>query len=146
MDALTRHLIEVECGKLALLYAKYSDDGDHAALAALFAEDAAYVRPFQADDPLLGREAIHAMFRDRPPTLVRHIVTNVLVEVIDERRARGTNYLTVLSSDGGAQPPQASSALYVGECEDEYVKTGDGWKFARRAGMIVLHIGGRLPG
>ncbi len=146
MDAIARHLIEVECSKLPLLYAKYSDNGDHAALASLFAEDGAYILPFKADEPISGREQIHAMFRDRAPVLVRHIVTNVLVEVIDEHHARGTNYLTVLSSDGGLQPPEKSSALYVGQCEDDYVKTDDGWKIARRAGMIALHIGGQLPG
>ena len=103
MDAVTRYSIERECSLLPLLYAKYSDNGDHTALAELFVEDAVYVRPFEADDPVLGRERIHAMFR-RPPTLVRHLVTNVLVEAIDEHHARGTNYLTVLSSDGGIDP------------------------------------------
>ena len=145
MDATQRHLIEVECKRLALLYAKYSDNGDHAALASLFAEDAVYVRPFEEEHPVCGRERIHAMFRDRPPILVRHLVTNVLIDVIDEHHAVGSSYLTVLSSSGGLQPPQPSAALFVGDCEDEFVATESGWKFAKRAGKVVLHIGGDLP-
>ena len=39
MDELARLRIENACGKLPYLFAKYADDGDHAALAALFAED-----------------------------------------------------------------------------------------------------------
>jgi ketosteroid isomerase-like protein len=145
MDNHARLLIEAECGNLPLLYARYSDNGDHAALARLFADDAIYVRPFEEDDPLCGRATIHAMFRDRPPTLVRHIVSNVLVEVIDEHHATGTSYLTVVSTSGGTTPPQESKALFVGECVDEFVKTSEGWKFGRRAGMIALHLGGSLP-
>lgn len=137
--------IEAECGKLPLLFAKYADNGDHAALAGLFTEDCIFARPFQPDHPFHGRDRVQAIFRDRPPILVRHIVTNVLVEVIDEGRARGTNYLAMLSSHASTVPPQEAGGLYVGGFEDQYVKTGDGWKFTRRMGMVALHQGGPMP-
>lgn len=140
MDILERAQIEIECGKLALLYGAYADKCDHKGLASLFSRDGIYLRPGVSQDALIGRESIHAMFRDREPKLVRHIVTNVLVDVIDGTHACGTSYLTVLYSDGGIRPPQASSALYVGECTDEYVKTKEGWKIAKRDGALILHI------
>ncbi len=143
MDHEQRAAIEAECARLPLLYAKYADNGDHAALADLFSADATYARPF--DTPLCGRESIQAMFRDRKPILVRHIVTNVMVEVIDERHAKGTSYLTMLSNHASTQPPQEAGGLYVGDFEDEYVRTDEGWKFASRGGMVMLHIGGQLP-
>ncbi|HTM95420.1 MAG TPA: nuclear transport factor 2 family protein [Croceibacterium sp.] len=145
MDHEQRAVIEAECARLPLLYAKYADNGDHAALAGLFAENATYGRPFQPDDPLRGRGSIQAMFRDRKPILVRHIVTNVIVEVIDERHAKGTSYLTMLSNHASTQPPQEAGGLYVGDFEDQYVRTDEGWKFASRGGMVMLHIGGQLP-
>jgi hypothetical protein len=145
MDAEKRLLIEHECGKLPFLFAKYADNGDHAALAALFTEDCELARPFQPDHPFHGRDRVQAIFRDRPPILVRHIVTNVLVEVIDKKHARGTNYLLMLSSHASTEPPQEAGGIYVGGFEDEYVRTDDGWKFAKRHGMVALHQGGAMP-
>ncbi|MEO6387267.1 MAG: nuclear transport factor 2 family protein [Croceibacterium sp.] len=137
--------IEAECAKLPLLFAKYADNGDHAALADLFTEDCTFARPFQPDFPFFGRDRVQAIFRDRPPILVRHVVTNVLVEVISDNEARGTNYLAMLSSHASTEPPQEAGGLYVGGFEDHYVKTGEGWKFMSRYGQVALHQGGAMP-
>jgi len=137
--------IEAECGKLPLLFARYADNGDHEAMAALFTEDCIFARPFQPDYPFYGRDKVQAIFRDRPPILVRHIVTNVLVEVISETEAKGTNYLAMLSSHKSVEPPQEAGGLYVGGFEDHYVKTPEGWKFASRYGQVALHQGGPMP-
>jgi hypothetical protein len=145
MDDLARLLAERECARLPLLFAKYADNGDHAALADLFTEDCIYGRPFQPDHPFHGRDRVQAVFRDRPPLLVRHIVTNVLVEILSETEARGTNYLTMLSNHVAVEPPQEAGTLYVGGFEDTYVKTADGWKFASHLGRIALHLGGAMP-
>lgn len=145
MDDLARLLIERECGRLPLLFAKYADNGDHAALADLFTQDCSFARPFQPDYPFHGRDRVQAIFRDRPPILVRHIVTNVLVDVVSETEARGTNYLAMLSNHNSTEPPQEAGALYVGEFEDSYVRTADGWKFASRQGRVSLHLGGSMP-
>lgn len=140
-----RMLIEHECGKLPYLFAKYADNGDHAALANLFTPDCSFARPFQPEYPFHGRDRVQAIFRDRPPILVRHIVTNVLVEVISETQAKGTNYLAMLSSHASTQPPQEAGGLYVGGFEDEYVLDDGKWRFAKRAGMVALHQGGAMP-
>lgn len=145
MDEDKRARIAAECGKLPLLFAKFADNGDHAALAELFTEDCVFARPFQPAYTFHGRDKVQAIFRDRPPILVRHIVTNVLVEVIDKHRARGTNYLTMLSSHASTEPPQEAGGIYVGGFEDEYLRTDTGWKFARRMGMVALHQGGPMP-
>ena len=105
MDALTQLRIERDCGRLPLLFARYADNGDHAALAALFTEDCEFARPFQPDHPFYGRERVQAIFRDRPPILVRHIVSNVLIEVVSETEARGTNYLAMLSCHSTTEGP-----------------------------------------
>ena len=149
MDDGQRLAIELACGKLPLLFAKYADNGDADAMGQLFTTDCEFSRPFQPDYPFYGRAAVEGVFRKRPPILVRHIVTNVLVEAITETRARGTNYLTMLSSHASTQPPQEAGALYVGGFEDEYVldqsEPGGVWRFARRAGMVALHMGGAMP-
>jgi len=133
-----RHRIEVECGKLPLLFAKYADGGDYEAIAELFAEDCVYARPFQPQVEHRGRDTVRAMFRDRPPILVRHVVSNVLVEVLSDKEARGTNYVTMLSNHASTEPPQEAGGIYVGEFVDHYVKTKHGWKFQSRHGIIAL--------
>ena len=145
MDDLARLLIERECARLPSLFAKYADNGDHEALAALFTEDCVMARPFQPDHPFHGRDRVQAIFRDRPPILVRHVVTNVLVDVVSKTEARGTNYLAMLSSHASVEPPQEAGALYVGGFEDVYVKTAEGWKFKSRYGNVALHLGGAMP-
>jgi hypothetical protein len=145
MDDLARLLIERECGRLPLLFARYADSGDHASLAELFTEDCVFARPFQPDHPFHGRDRVQAIFRDRPPILVRHVVTNVLVDVVSETEARGTNYLAMLSNHASTVPPQEAGALYVGGFEDRYVKMADGWKFSSRHGRVDLHLGGAMP-
>ncbi|MEO0062360.1 MAG: hypothetical protein RLZZ08_920 [Pseudomonadota bacterium] len=140
-----RARIEAECAKLPLLFAKYADNGDHEGMASLFTADCIFARPFQPDYPFHGRDRVQAIFRDRPPILVRHIVTNVLVEVISETEAKGTNYLAMLSSHKSVEAPQEAGGLYVGGFEDHYVKTPDGWQFASRYGQVALFQGGAMP-
>lgn len=145
MDELDRIRIENACARLPLLFAKYADNGDHAALAALFTEDCEFARPFQPDHPFYGRARVQGIFRDRPPILVRHIVSNVLVDVVSETEALGSNYLAMLSSHASTEPPQEAGALYVGGFEDHYIKTAEGWQFKSRYGRVVLHQGGAMP-
>ena len=56
MELLDQIRIERECGRLPLLFARYADNGDHAALARLFTEDCEFARPFQPDHPFYGRD------------------------------------------------------------------------------------------
>jgi len=145
MDAATRLLIEHECGKLPLLFAKHADDGDHEALRDLFAEGANYDRPFSPGYPFHGRDAIQRIFRDRPPILVRHLVTNVLVEVTGETTARGSNYVVMMSNHDQIVPPSTSNGIFVGGFDDEYVLEDGKWRFASRKGHLALHEGGEIP-
>ena len=145
MDLLERLEIERECGRLPLLFARYADNGDHASLAQLFTEDCEFARPFQPEHPFYGRERVQAIFRDRPPILVRHLVTNVLVEVESETRARGSNYVVMMSNHELVEPPQSANGIFVGGFDDEYVLDGGKWRFASRKGHLALHEGGKIP-
>ena len=92
-----------------------------------------------------GRSRKIACTRSRPPILVRHIVSNVLVEVVSETEARGTNYLAMLSCHSTTEGPAPAGGLYVGGFEDHYVRTPGGWRFKSRYGCVVLHQGGAMP-
>ena len=66
-------------------------------------------------------------------------------EAVSASEARGTNYLTMLSSHASTEPPQEAGAIYVGGFDDHYVLTPGGWRFKSRHGRVVLHQGGPMP-
>jgi len=146
MDATERLLIEEECRKLVLRFAKVNDDWDHTALAALFVEDSEFARPLDPDHPYFGRDRIQAIFRDRPRRLTRHVMTNILVDVLSADEAVGTSYVTMLSApDPDRKWPLAAEGIFVGTFDDRFVRTPDGWRFKSRTGNVALHQGGEVP-
>jgi hypothetical protein len=127
--------IEHACEKLQKAYGIHADQLDEAKFAALFAEDAWIKVPEQP--PFKGHDAIAAGIKAmRALGLVyRHIITNAVVDVIDERRAEGLCYLMAFNSAApgdahGARPMEMATTL--GEYKDTFVKTTDGWRFQSR--------------
>ena len=118
---------------LALMADRASDD-ELPDYAALFTEDAHWEMP---GSPIDGREAILAGARSRraagtqgPGTGTRHVVTNHRVAV-DGDTADGEAYFFLVAS---ADPAPIRVA---GHYRDEYRRTPDGWKMARR----VISVG-----
>jgi hypothetical protein len=144
MDDLQRLMIERACQRLVLDFARFNDGWDHEALAALFAEDCEFARPLDPDHPYYGRAAVHAIFRDRKPRLTRHVMTNIVIDVISPDEARGNSYVTMISSPEteGAQPGEG---IFFGGFDDVFVRTADGWKFKSRIGHVALYQGGHIP-
>lgn len=83
-----------------------------------------------------GRDAIRATRASRPPRLMRHVCSNVVIDVIDERHARGRCYLTAYVEAGDAT--ELGLPAVVGEYQDEFVRSEDGWQFASRVFKAAL--------
>lgn len=131
MDALARLEAERACTRLIALYGRLSDDGS--GVAELFAENGV-LHVYQR---LEGRAAIREAGAARPPAmLTRHITTDVLVDVLDEGHARATSYVTAYVLPAGGS--DLGLPAVVGEYEDEFERTDEGWKFASRAFTPVL--------
>lgn len=132
-----RHRIERECERLVLLYARYADSFQDDAFAALFAEDALLHR---GDAPLVGRDAIRAaMGRRRRDSVVRHLCSNVIIDVIDARNASGVSYLTLYRHFGSATLPTPMLAPeMIAEYHDRFTLTPEGWRIAERQALVVL--------
>jgi hypothetical protein len=130
----------VACEQLVRRFAWLNDAGRYEELAALFTEDGSFARPSAPDAPVRGREAILASFRQRPPRFTRHVVSNIIVDVLDDGRAiaHSTVLLYVADDTGGAPPHPASGPVLVGAFEDELVRQAGGWRFARRTGSLAL--------
>ena len=144
MDELQRLLIEQACRRLVFQFAKHNDDLDHQALADLFVEDCVFVRPLDTAHPYYGREKVHAIFRDRKARLTRHVMTNILIDVVSADEARGNSYVTMISSAGTAAP-QEGEGIFFGAFDDVFVRTDAGWKFKSRRGSLALYQGGHVP-
>ena len=145
MDDAARIAIEQACRRLVVQFAKFNDDWDHEALAALFVEDCEFARPLDPELPYFGRDKVHAIFRDRKARLTRHVMTNILITVVSADEARGNSYVTMLSSPHTDGWPREAEGIFVGAFDDVFVRTADGWKFKSRRGNVALYQGGTPP-
>ena len=140
---MTNAEIERACERLVLNLAYFSDNQDYDALAALFTPDGKMVRP--AGDVLFGQAAIIQSYRSRPPgRITRHICTNIRITVDSADHARGITYAIVYSGSAN-EPPEAHFGVkldarhLIGEFEDEFVLTVEGWRIASRRARFVMH-------
>ena len=146
MDDIQRLVIEQACQRLVLEFAKYNDDLDHEGLASLFVEDCVFARPLDPQYPYYGRDAVHAIFRDRAARLTRHVMTNILVTVDSADQAHGNSYVTMISSpNADTSEPRAGEGIFFGSFDDVFVRTDAGWKFKERRGNVALYQGGHVP-
>lgn len=137
-----RVLIEHACTRLVLESVAANDRQDYEAFAAMFTSDGLLHRP--NGEPLCGHDEIVESYRTRPRNrITRHICTNVLVHVESPRFARGTAYVVLYSADSlqavknfGAK---CDSRTLIGELEDRFQLTMDGWRIAERRAKFVMH-------
>jgi ketosteroid isomerase-like protein len=138
MDAATRRAIEADCARLINHYVNCNDAQDWHACAALYTEDASFRRP-SGGDPIVGREAILAGFLARPPRAQRHVIANVVVDVVSETEATAFSAIILYqgepASDGGL-PVQSANSPLIGWFRDRIVLTREGWRFAERVGGL----------
>lgn len=136
-------LIERACTRLVLDAAASVDQQDYEAFAALFLPDGVLYRPTDHHTPIVGREAILAVYQARPADrLSRHICSNMRVWVESETRASVHTYVQVFSgpvqeSEGIAPCSQAR----VGEFYDLCVKQEEQWFLAERRAKFTLNLG-----
>jgi hypothetical protein len=138
LDAM---LAKQACYDLVMRFVACNDRRDPQGLAALFAETGVLVRP--NGDTLVGPAAIAAAYADRPADrLTRHLVGNVLIDVTSATSAIGSS--TVLLWSGSAQDTPgpfgrpAQGRQVMGEFEDTFVRTVQGWRIARREACFTF--------
>ncbi|MFW2851962.1 nuclear transport factor 2 family protein [Sphingomonas sp. TX0543] len=125
-----RIAIEWACTTLINRYALLNDAARWEEVAAMYAQDGSMTRPTAPDAPIVGRSAILAAFQARPPRTTRHVVANVVVDVIDETHATASSAMLLFTA------PDA--APLVGGFEDRLVLTHEGWRFAERRGTLTF--------
>ena len=138
-------LIERICKKLIYEFAEAIDQRNDRHLETLFTEDATYSRPIEPNAVISGREAIVNMFIARPGGRVsRHICSNVRITVDSPTSAHGVSRVMLIAgtSEPAAHPQfghKADARQLIGEYDETFVKTADGWRFSSRRGRVILH-------
>jgi hypothetical protein len=145
LSDLDRLTIERACERLIYEFCEIIDTRQDAKLHGLFTEDATYARPTAPTTIVSGRDTIVKSFEARPAGRVaRHTCSNVRVTVESAERATGYHRVVLyMGADTGAADPQfgykSDGRTLVGEFDDVFVKTAEGWRFLSRRGRVVLH-------
>ena len=120
--------IERACHRLILDFAYFSDHREYESLGALFTQDGTMTRP--SGNVLTGRDAIVKSYQATPADRVsRHICSNIRITVESSDSARALTYAVVYATNGNPR---------VGEFEDEFQRTLEGWRIAARVARFVI--------
>ncbi|ODT68575.1 MAG: hypothetical protein ABS75_20125 [Pelagibacterium sp. SCN 63-23] len=132
MDQQAEHA----CHRLVIAAYSLMDQGRYEESAALFTEDAVWVR---GGKPVNGRDAILASLRQRPSgDLSRHLITNVLVDIEgDEGRATAC-FVPLRGSrreDGTVVMPSITN---LGDLSYRFRKEADGWRITHLQPTMIF--------
>jgi len=133
LDTLEKLLIERECQRLILRLTHLVDHHVPEEAADLFATNGVWIR---GGKTYQGRDGIVGSFEGLDQIRVRHVVSNVSVEVSGPETADSTSYYVLFRHDPGAGatdlPMPMQLPFSMGEWHDRFVLENGRWRFAFR--------------
>lgn len=133
MDDASRRAIEWECAQVLTRFINALDSGDYETMASLMAPDGVWNRP---SGDTVGPDGLLEALKDRPRDLIiRHVISNIVIDVVDENRADGITYLTVYRHDGSALVKDIAPLKgphMVGVSYNRLVRKSDGWRILEK--------------
>lgn len=128
---------EDACAALVEAFAYYVDRHENHFVLDLFATDAQFHRP---DASLIGRDAIGSFLATRSKsTTTRHLCQRPFFLEVGAREARATTVFTFYSAPNeGTDIPICEGPRSIGEYDDQFVLTDDGWKIAQRKVAVIM--------
>ena len=134
LSADERNQILTACQRLSLDYCHYADHCQMNAFSELFGDEGELV---VAGASTVGAKAIYKNLTSTPRGEMQsiHAITNLRLDVVSATEAKGVVYITayVAAKKDGVGSAAVITPMAVGQYEDVYKKTADGWRFARRA-------------
>jgi hypothetical protein len=131
MDRATVRAIEWDCAQTLIRFFNYFDQWRYEDMADLFAPDGVWHR---AGKSLSGKDVIVGELNKRSRTqTVRHVITNIQVDVTSEATAEILLYVTAYIHDSGVKatkPPKIQMPSLLLVVPGQMVKRDDGWKIA----------------
>lgn len=139
MIDLERMDIERACTRLIHYYAQALDAGDYELAAGCYTADGTRAIGTRVAK---GREQILAAMRGMGTGRVSvHVISNILIEVQNAKRALGTSVLLLWRKPGERLGPAAmlgTAPSLIARNHDEFVLAQDGWKFQSRRSEPVF--------
>ena len=132
MDDLTRMAIEHACERLVIRYTHAVDLHAREGLAAVFSDDAVVEVNGQS---LRGSDIINGP-ASATGQLMRHVCTNILIEVTGDSTATGTSYLVAYVQP--ADDANLGLPVVLGHYHDTFQRTPDGWRIVKRSFDAIL--------
>jgi len=134
--------IAYQCAALSTAYSHHLDAGEGDALAALFSSDGVWQI---VSNRMQGREVISRYWHDRyaqrkPGERSRHVITNELIEVVDQDHATGSAYFAVYSFDADAAKNASLAPVAFAISQDQYIRTAAGWRIQLRHIVPVANV------
>lgn len=117
-----------DCFNLVTDYAYHRDRYDATAFSNLFTEDASLK---VGNGSWEGRNNIRARIEglDKSGT-IRHLMSTIRIEPIDELHASGVSYATIYTASAGSNSTEGFAI--IGEYHDSFTLTDDGWRISKR--------------
>ena len=123
-----------ECINLVTDYAYHRDRFDATEFSNLFTEDASLSIGNQT---WAGRDNIRARIESLDKSgSIRHLMSTIRIEPIDERHASGVSYATIYTAAAGSNSTEGFEV--IGEYHDNFVLTNDGWRISNRELKVVF--------
>lgn len=135
--------IQQACETVSIQYALYLDAKDWENLPNAFAPDGVWQ---VLGNTMTGPDEIREYWRSRTADWDEfhgrlHQISNQAIEVIDRDHARGTSKVTIYFYDTREGHNASLSPLLIAQNHDEFVRTEDGWKLARRSIERLANVG-----
>lgn len=123
-----------DCSNLVTGYAYYRDQFDADKFADLFTEDASLT---VLSNTWVGRDKIRERIKELDDSdVIRHLMSTIHIEPVDELHATGISYATIYSVPEGTS--SVEGFVLIGEYHDNFVLTEDGWKIQKRELKPIL--------
>jgi ketosteroid isomerase-like protein len=134
---------EQACWRLVLESVRCNDARDWEGLVALYADDGVVERP--SGERVVGHDAILASYSaGAPDRRTRHVCSNWTFALDDPTHARGRTSVVVYAWDVSTERDprlgyRLDDRVLIGDFEDRFVLTDDGWRIAERRATTVAH-------
>lgn len=131
------------CERLVIESVRCNDTRDWDGLVALYAPDGVVHRP--SGERLAGRAAMLASYSAGSPSRrTRHVCSNWTFVLDGPDHAHGTTSVVVYAWDVETERDprfgyQIDDRVVIGDFEDRFVRTADGWRIAERTATVTAH-------